>query len=144
MTEYTDFPKDFVNRTKANLKKYIGEYDVTNIINNSLGLIIIPHEHLIDALPNYIFSEIDKKYGINIRNIHYEKDKNYSLKNIIKHIRNGLAHGRIEQMTRNKEISGIRIYDKKNKYSKENFSICFTTEEFKQFAILISEEFLRK
>ncbi len=144
MSEYTHFPTNFISRTKENLNMYKGKYDVTNLINNCLGLIIIPKQQLNENLPQYTFNQQDKTYGITQNNITLESQSNYSLRNIIRHIRNGLAHGRIEQRTENNKIVGLRIHDKPNDKASENFSIEFSIEEFRVFAESISNEFLIK
>lgn len=95
MSEYKDFPRDFVNRSKANVENYCGEYEITNLINNCLGLIIIPKETLSKNIPEYIFNYNDKSYSITRSNITHSED-GYSLSQVLRHIRNGLSHGRIE------------------------------------------------
>ena len=143
MSEYSNFPKDFLIRTKENLNKYSGNFEVTNLINNCLGLIIIPKQLLIDILPDYEFNELDNKYGISKANIKNERNSDFKLKNVIIHIRNGLAHGRIEQKSSNGEINGVRIFDCFNETSPENFSIEMTIEELKTFALKLSEDFIK-
>lgn len=144
MSEYIDFPTDFITRTQENLSSYNGSKDVTNLINNCLGLIIIPKQKLADSLPDYTFDCTDKTYGITKSNIIKEVNGNYSLTNIIRHIRNGLSHGRINQETKNGLIIGLRIHDKHNDSSNENFAIELSVDEFKDLAINISNEFLSK
>ncbi len=139
MTEYVNFPKDFAIRTKDNLNKYIGNYEVTNLINCCLGLIIIPKEELGHTVPKYSFNNSDTKYGISKKNITKEINQNFTLKNTLRHIRNGLAHGRIKQKTEDGQIVGLKIYDKNGQNGPENFSIHFSVEEFKQFAINVSK-----
>lgn len=139
MSEYTNFPKDFLVRTKDNLSNYRGSYVVTNLINSCLGLIIIPNELLIKKLPNYQFTDNDKSYGITKHNILVNIENNYSLKKVVRGIRNGLAHGNIEQKTTNKEISGIRISNTYNKKTK--LTIEFTVDEFKDFALKLCDDF---
>lgn len=149
--EYKDFSRDFIKRTKCNVAMYDGKYEVTNLINCCLGLIIIPKETIADKLSNDVVYECDLSYGIskeknNINDDYAPNgDNTFGLKNIVRHIRNGLSHGRIEQNTENKEIVGLRIFDKQdNKNSTlENFSIEFTIEEFKTFALRVSDDFLK-
>lgn len=139
MSEYTNFLEDFLVRTKGNLNNYKGGCEITNLINSCLGLIIIPNELLIKKLPNYEFTDNDKSFGITKQNILVNIENNYSLEKVVRGIRNGLAHGNIEQKTTNKEISGIRIsniYNKKTKLTVE-----FTTDEFKDFALKLSDSF---
>ena len=142
MSEYADFPKDFLIRTKNNLENYLGEYEVTNLINSCLGLIIIPKQLLIQNLPAYKFTDEDKRYGISKQNIKYEVKSNFNLQNVLRHIRNGLAHGGIEQRSVKGEIIGVRIFDKYNQESPENFSIELTIDELKQFALILSDNFI--
>lgn len=137
MSEYQDFPRDFVERSKSNVDNYCGEYEITNLINNCLGLIIIPKQIFADDIPEYEFDDNDKSYGITRRNI-TRSDHGYSLYHVLRHIRNGLAHGRIEQRVNGDQISGLRIHDKYNDSSPENFSIEFTVQEFKCFAFSLS------
>ncbi|MBK5723153.1 hypothetical protein JGH11_20005 [Dysgonomonas sp. Marseille-P4677] len=80
MSEYTNFPKDFIERTKENLKNFVGDHDVTNLINSCLGLIIIPNQLLVNNLPNYEFTNNDRSYGIDKQNILDNIENKYSLK----------------------------------------------------------------
>ncbi len=144
MSEYNDFPKDFISRTLKNLDKHTGSFEVTNLINNCLGLIIIPKQKMNNNISDYNFDENNSDYGITQKNILHESDSNYSLSNVLRHIRNGLAHGRIEQKSKDKAIVGLRIHDKLNESSPENFVIDFTIEEFRKFAISIAEMFLKQ
>lgn len=142
MSEYSNFPKDFLIRTRENLDKYSGDFEVTNLINNCLGLIIIPKQFFENNLPDYVFNDSVDKYGISKTNIKHEKNNNYMLNNVIRHIRNGLAHGRIEQKSSSGEICGVRIFDCDQGTSCENFSIELTVEELKTFALKLSDDFV--
>lgn len=144
MSEYADFPKDFLIRTKNNLQNYSGTYEVTNLINNCLGLIIIPKQLLIKNLTAYEFSNNDKTYGFSKQNIKYEHESNFKLDNVLRHIRNGLSHGCIEQKSVEEQIAGIRIFDRYNDNSPENFSVELTIDELKEFALKISEDFTKQ
>lgn len=144
MSKYSDFPKDFLIRTRKNLIDYSGNFEVTNLINNCLGLIIIPKQLLNSNLTHYIFTDSDFKYGISKDNIKLEKGNNYKLTNVIRHIRNGLSHGRIEQESdSNDKIIGLRIYDCNDDASPENFSIEMSIEEFKTFTLKLSDDFIK-
>jgi len=143
MGEYQDFPRDFIERSKANVENYCGEYEITNLINNCLGLIIIPKQKFAKNIPEYQFDDNDKSYGITRSNITHSDDS-YSLWQVLRHIRNGLAHGRIEQRVNGDQISGLRIHDKFNDSSPDNFSIEFTIEEFKCFAFSLSSKLIEQ
>lgn len=62
--EYTRFEISFVERTLENLENYKGKYEVTDLINNCLGLIIIPRQKFYDTIPKYTFDTSDETYGI--------------------------------------------------------------------------------
>jgi uncharacterized protein YxjI len=143
MSQYTDFPINFIKRTQKNLENYKGEFETTNLINNCLGLIIIPKQKLNEHLPKYIFDDENNDYGITKKNIEFENKDDFSLSKILGHIRNGLSHGRIEQKTENGQIVGLRIHDKYNGNDEETFAIEFSIDEFKKFAIAVSNAFAR-
>lgn len=145
--EYKDFSRDFIKRTKCNLAMYDGKYEVTNLVNCCLGLIIIPKETIIDRLSNDAVYENDLSYGISKTKNHIKdghvpsSDNKFGLKNIVRHIRNGLSHGRIEQAIEGENIIGLRIFDMYD--GSENFSIKFKLEEFKTFALRVADDFLK-
>ncbi|MBK5723152.1 hypothetical protein JGH11_20000 [Dysgonomonas sp. Marseille-P4677] len=62
-------------------------------------------------------------------------------KKIVHGIRNGLAHGHIEQKTENGKITGIKISNIHN--GKTKLTIKFTIEEFKNFAFKVSDDFYK-
>ena len=142
MSEWEDFPRDFLRRTMMNVESYRGKYEVTNLINNCLGLIVIPNDHLIDTLPDYTFDPDDNSFGITKDNIRYEHKKDYKLRNIVRHIRNGLSHGLIEQRSQNEEIAGLRIFDRLNRRSPENFSLELSIHELELLAFSLAKVFL--
>lgn len=96
MATYSQFPRDFITRTKEDIRNYSGQYNVTNLINSCLGLIVIPKELRVQRLPNYKFNDTDRRYGVTKASIELCKDKNYSLNNVVRHIRNGISHGLID------------------------------------------------
>ena len=142
MSEWQDFPIDFLRRTMANVENYTGEYEVTNLINNCLGLIVIPNDHLVNRLPKYTFDKHDTTYGITRENILFEEHSNYTLENIVRHVRNGFSHGLIEQQSQNAEIVGLRIYDRLNKKSPNNFKLELSIGQLKLFAFSLAKVFL--
>jgi len=142
MSKWEDFPRDFLRRTMLNVENYRGTYDVVNLINNCLGMIVIPNEHLIEALPEYSFDHADKRFGIDKNNITYEHKENYKLSNILRHVRNGLSHGLIEQRTQDEEIIGVRFFDRADRDSPDNFSLELSINELRQFAFSLAKAFL--
>lgn len=144
MAVYEKFPRAFIERTKEDIAAYSGQYNVTNLINSCLGLIVIPKELMVGKLPKYSFDNIDLQYGVTKKSISLCKDKNYSLNNIVRHIRNGLSHGLIKfKSIDGSTINFIIISDRKYDETSFNFKMSFTTEEFKTFALRVSDNFLK-
>ncbi len=144
MATYSEFPSDFIKRTKEDIKTYSKEYDVTNLINSCLGLIVIPKELKIQKLPNYKFNDENKKYGVTKASIELCKDENYSLNNVVRHIRNGISHGLIDfESSSGSTIDFIIISDRRCEEAPINFTMKFSTEEFKTFALKVADEFLK-
>ena len=109
MTQIRNFDKSFVRRTKANLKDYRGEYDMCNLLNCTLGLIVLPYElanrgrafnrnpvwnrdiNTIRQLQfNYLY--FNPQGFDNRRNVITLPS---TLKNFLNKLRNGIAHQRI-------------------------------------------------
>ena len=149
MAMYEKFPRDFIKRTKEDIEAYSGQYNVTNLINSCLGLIVIPTEKYANIPNNYIFNEYSCDYGVTKSNFKIRERKNnnekYNIINIIKHIRNGLAHNKIKFTTNGNTILKICIYDRRYDKGKEkNINLIFiaTVEEFKTFALRVADDFL--
>lgn len=154
--ELNKFEIEFVERTRDFLKEYSGEYDMSIIINCTLGLIFMPNEKIpkanstsfwdteIDKIPNlpsfqlHIFKPIKriKKQKI----VFYPK----TLKVLLKKIRNGLAHQRIQPINENGKFTGvvIRNYFNQGKYDQD-LEISFSQQELKDFALFVADEYLR-
>lgn len=124
---YQEFVKDFVKRTQKNYNSLSsGPYEVTQLINSAVGLLIIPKEHFYAQInDNLITSELLSKlkncivYKQGVKQ--YEED--YDLQHIINHIRNSIAHGSIdfqaEQNCQTGEttcIHSVRFTDTDKKY----------------------------
>lgn len=94
-----EFIKDFAERTKNNceaMKK--GQrpyYEVTQLINSMVGLLVIPQTEIYQEITDKMISADllnDVKKCVK-RNTY--KDEDNDLKTIARHIRNGIAHSRI-------------------------------------------------
>jgi len=144
MAIYSKFPRDFIKRTQEDIKAYTGQYEVTNLINSCLGLIVIPKELKVQKLPKYSFGDTCQKYGITKLSIELCKDKNYSLGSVVRHIRNGLSHGLIDfESSDGSTIDFITVSDRRCEDAPINFKIRFSIEQFKTFALKVSDDFLK-
>ena len=112
---YNNFELDFVERTMHNLQE-IEElskniYEFTNLLNQCYGLLIVPGEF---AKRRGLISNMNKHldyYGFKKeQSLRFDADK-LTIPNLLRHLRNGLAHGRIEVLDYdNGTIAGIKIW----------------------------------
>lgn len=160
--EYKDFEYDFVERTLRNIEWIEKQnsivkddptsmtfYEFTNLINQCLGLILLPSQFSNSTfLAN--FSQELTHYGVGdniVNKIKGNKDK--TLSNILRHLRNGIAHGHIQQYSVNKhDITDVRILDADKGVvitsdDDAHTIIEFNIEELRTFAIKVAEEYCR-
>lgn len=93
----TKFVREYIDRTKWNyslMKMLSGSFEVTELINSMVGLLIIPKEQYLSQVTNNLIDQ-----GLLNKMIQCIRKDDYSdstLKGIVKHMRNAVAHGRIE------------------------------------------------
>lgn len=95
------FVNDFYKRTLCILRDGHEKYEFTLIINLMVGLLIIPKEKYFEnkTIPDSFVSKrtLDKVRNCITKNfIDGEVNSNDSLKEIIRHLRNAVAHGGLE------------------------------------------------
>lgn len=140
------FISDFIERTKTNYDWFChtkDAYEVTQLINSALGLLIVPEQRLYDEiednlLPPQLFKKIKNSI---IMNTYTEST---DLKTILKHIRNGLAHSKIEAYGTKPVmdgeapvINGITISDCNNR-TKDRFKITISIDLLRELLIEFS------
>ena len=151
MSEYNNFEYDFIRRTLDILENYWGKYDVTSLINNCIGLLVLPKELLAEKIPIVVLSDFQKSYGITKKNIifikpekkdiRFENYNEYNTRNVVTHMRNAISHGHIVQesvLSEQIEELCFKDYDSSN----ITFEAVLSIEELKDFAILIAKEVL--
>jgi hypothetical protein len=111
--EYSDFKKDFVERTLTIVRTYTGKYDATLLINCLTGLLILPKEKCYKDIPNNSIENLSDEWGIKKEHI---KDVRctccgYKLKNVVRQMRNSIAHVNVEACSENGEITTLQFKD---------------------------------
>lgn len=93
------FVKDFYQRTLKIVKCYQGEYDVALLINAMVGLLIVPREAYFknNNIPDCFTSPdlLEKIRNCVKANRLDGKEKEKTLKEIVRHLRNAVAHGHL-------------------------------------------------
>ncbi|HLA37590.1 MAG: hypothetical protein A3J72_06260 [Nitrospirae bacterium RIFCSPHIGHO2_02_FULL_40_19] len=120
--------KDFVSRTKENLKlirqaEKDGKkaYEVTQLINSLLGLLVLPQQALYDKIPKTPLSELAKS-GWPIPRVRGNYPQAKDLRELTRYLRNGVAHFNLKfTASKNHHIDGLIIWDRKNKKSPKKW-----------------------
>lgn len=159
---YKNFEHDFVERTINNLKWIDTKnsidktnkdstifYEFTNLINQCLGLILLPSQFS-DKIFLKNFPQELSYYGVGDHIVNKIKDnKQKTLSNVMRHIRNGIAHGHIQQHSdNNNDITDIRILDANRDVTITNDNdahtiIEFTIQEFTTFTTKVAKEYCK-
>lgn len=140
---YQDLVCDFAKRTLANHKSYYGKYEVTNLINSSLGLFVFPEQKFFNEISDELISA--ELFNELKRNIESNYNEPINFKNICNHIRNGISHFRLEIKANNcSEITEVIIKDKSNKDGiLRSFKITFSIKLLERFFLEFSDVIIK-
>lgn len=147
-----DFQVDFVKRSIDILNKYEGEYPFSNLLNCTLGLLILPFEKGnnvvvwnqsisdVEVLKNIViakFEPLGKDKKNNNRTVALPK----TLNNFLWKMRNGLAHQNVLPINADKKFLKVQITNKF--YDKTDLDVTFTREQLRDFALFIANTYLK-
>lgn len=140
--EYKDLVKDFAKRTLKNYHTYNGDYEVTNLINSSLGLFVFPEQKSFNKISDdWISGKLLNELKTNVES-NYDEPINF--KNICKHIRNGISHFHLEiKSDFQKEITRVIVRDRNCKTGEE-FRIEVSIELLKGLFFEFSEAIINR
>ena len=153
MSMYELFIKDFVVRTNKNLeyidkKKENGDevYEITQLVNSFLGLIVFPKEKALGQIRRISDNQhiIQIISSCIIENSYRGRYREINLTNLIYHFRNAIAHGGIEIISKNNEITSISFYDRMEIGDgyRQQFKIVMDISQIRAFVKLFSEKFI--
>jgi hypothetical protein len=147
---YKEQEVDFIKRTKKIIEQYEQlvmpkdeRYETTLLLNCLLGLLIIPEQKWFNNLPSTIITETE--WGIDPNLISLIKnnkgiDEDKSVANIVRHLRNSLAHNRFTTVS-GPTIREIEFKDKNN--SGPTFEATLSIKSLKKFVEKFTEEMLK-
>lgn len=128
----------FVERTRDLLLSYRGRYDVTFLINAAVGLIFcgwedgkITSTEKIEEFEDFNVVKWESNY-LDDNNVAEPK----TLNNLVRHIRNSIAHNRFSFDNEDKKIKNIVFEDKNVK--NEKCEIIISVTSFKALAVKVS------
>ena len=137
---------DFANRTRQNLQliREIREtqpereaYEVTQLVNSMLGLLVFPKEHYLDEIPNKTLDEL-KNEGWPIPEVRHGLTEAKDLKDFLRLMRNAIAHFNVEFAQNEKgEITGLKAWNEKkiDKRKVKNWQVELTLEQMENIAL---------
>lgn len=113
---------DFARRTRTNLEfiekaETRGEsvFEVTQLANSLLGLLVFPREHYMDNIPDIPLSTLVEQGWPDIRTTHGKLPQN-TLKQLMRMLRNSIAHFNVEFLAHeDRQITGLRVWNTKDK-----------------------------
>lgn len=151
--EITKFDREFVERTKSIVNDYDGGYEFSNLLNCTLGLIVLPFEILRSDSSPYWSQEIGyisdfPKFTVHIFEPIWKLDRTTrkpipspkTLKVLLRKVRNGIAHQNIAPSNHEGVFQSVRIW---NTFAqKRDVDIEFTQNELRLFAMFIADAYL--
>lgn len=140
---YENLVRDFAARTIDNYKRISdGPYEVTQLINSAVGLLIIPQQKHYNLIADKLVSEelLDKMKQC-VENNSYIKELN--LQQIARHLRNSIAHARMsfkgsEKGTGKTEIESV-VFEDENKDSGEYIRMNIPVEVLREFFLVFAD-----
>jgi hypothetical protein len=120
--QYDKLLEDFANRTRVNLRVIEAlagalpghAFEVTQLINSMLGLLVFPKEHYFEQIPETPLLELADQ-GWPVPMSHGALPPAENLRQLIRYMRNAIAHFNIEFLANSEgEIVGVRLWNRKN------------------------------
>jgi hypothetical protein len=118
MMEYQQIVRDFTKRTRVNLAQIENSlsegsevYEVTQLVNSLLGLLVFPEQRYFHQIPKTPLHELEKQGWPKIKVVGECPPAN-DLREQMRYLRNSIAHFNLRFFTNEQsEISGIRIWN---------------------------------
>jgi hypothetical protein len=99
---YEDVVRDFAERTRKNLKaieclkaNHQDVYEITQLINSMLGLLVFPREEYVDRIPETPIGDL-RCIGWPIPRVRDGFPQAPNLKELVRYLRNAIAHFNVE------------------------------------------------
>ncbi len=114
---YKDLVRDFIERTKANLVLVrsavnTGQkaYEVTQLINSMLGLLVFPKEEFYNEIPNKKLADLERE-GWPIPQVRGNYPQVKNLKQLARYLRNGISHFNLRFTETGGHVDGLIIWN---------------------------------
>ena len=118
-----NFVRSFMSRTFTLVTDYQGPLDATLLFNCLLGLLVVPKEALIERIPEISFDSL-QDWGIKPSSIRtlgkceYGYKHQPNLRQLVKKMRNAVAHFKIDPIHVAGQVSGYTFRDRDGFYAE--------------------------
>jgi len=134
MSYLDDFEHSFMQHTLEIVQDYEGHFDATMLMNCLLGLLVIPKERFLEAIPLDPLSGLSR-WGINpdsIKRAGKKTRKNRNpdtLRGIVYDLRNSVAHFRLKPNPSPQQVDSFEFTDR----NEDGFHAVIKLEEMRDF-----------
>jgi len=138
MGEMYDLQAEFPQRTLALLNEYDGLYPETLLLNCLTGLLLLPREaqRQQEILPDIRVNDREHHWGLLSGHFRvHDNRRGLTLKNIVRQMRNSVAHAKLEAINGNGRIVAFVFKD-------DGFTARLPVEVLKRFACALAERYL--
>ncbi|MBI1802631.1 MAG: hypothetical protein HY259_09520 [Chloroflexi bacterium] len=146
--EYKHLVKDFIERTQKNLELIetlkandpnMEVYEVTQLINSLLGIIVLPKEAQFTQIPTTPLADL-KQQGWAIPPIIANHPKTPNLRELIRYMRHAVAHFNIEFITDGYNLTGVKLWnvDPRTRPGIKDWEVCLSLVELRDLTKRLS------
>lgn len=117
MSYNSDFERAFIERSLTLVQEYKGPFDATLLLNCLLGLLVVPKESCLAAIPQVPIAEL-KQWGIDPKAITSfgrsdgPNNDPKNLRGLVWRLRNAVAHFRFKPVPSRGEVTAFNFRDK--------------------------------
>lgn len=143
--EYKNLVMDFIERTQKNLE-FIEQaarfeedgqvFEVTQLINSLLGLIVFPRENYYENIPETPLAELETQ-GWKIPAVSGQFEQVKDLRQLMKYLRNAIAHSNLEFDSDGVNLTGIRLWN--CSHGKKTWEVRMSLEELRDLTFRFIE-----
>ncbi len=146
---YDDVVRDFAKRTRKNLRfieqaqaEGVEVYEVTQLVNSLLGLLVFPKERYYNRIPELSLQEL-KESGWPEIQVTGDFKKHKDLRELMRFLRNSIAHCNIEFLADHYyKLHGLRVWNESG--GVKNWEAELSFEDLRlivdKFTVLILKE----
>ena len=147
--ENKDLIKIFAKRTLKNLnaieklkKQNAQVYEVTQLINSILGIMIFPRERDLTKIPNKTYIEL-RNEGWPAINTTNQFAQIKSLDDLTRRFRNSIAHCNIEFINHKKKIVGLRLWNMDREMKRKVWEAELSIQDLRDISLRFIHLFLK-